>query len=70
VSFTLETTLWCDADECMEWWQFNYSEAQGHPRMARQLARRGGWTWNATDGDRCSKHNPKKTENQGDVNNP
>lgn len=60
MSFTLEITLWCDADDCMTWIQFNYSEARGHPRTARRLASEVGWTWNAQKGDRCKEHRDDK----------
>jgi hypothetical protein len=57
VSFTLEITLWCEAEGCPEWVQYNYADARGHPRTARRLAAdQSGWTWGREKGDRCREH--------------
>lgn len=39
MSVTKETTIWCDADECVEWTQQN----TGSVAEARRLAARSGW---------------------------
>lgn len=54
MSVTHEITLWCDADGCDEWIQFNDHESHhGKVSEARKLAKRAGWRWNVTLGDRC-----------------
>lgn len=57
MSVTREITLWCDANDCYEWCQFNDFESHGGKvSPCRRVARKHGWTFSRAAGDRCPKH--------------
>lgn len=61
MSVTREHTVWCDADDCVEWITFS-----GSTRVVRREARTLGWRFIGRKADLCPQHARELTDGRSD----